>query len=79
MSKRRNFLAGYQRYRPGTLAPVTGHYAMAGPCGADLGIVRLVEKGKPLPPVPKPGLKYALVVLLDAGGKVIEPVKEAAD
>ena len=46
---------------PGTKAPTSGQYGLKGPRGGQTGVEVTATKGKPLPPTPKPGLKYVLV------------------
>lgn len=45
---------------PGTKAPRSGQYKMIGPRGGQ-GPERTVVRREPLPPTPKPGMKYTLV------------------
>lgn len=47
--------------KPGTKAPSSGQYGLVGPRGGKLGPEVTTVKGEPLPPTPKPGLKYVLV------------------
>lgn len=46
---------------PGTKAPESGQYGLVGPRGGKLPREVTTVKGEPLPPTPKPGLKYVLV------------------
>ena len=45
---------------PGSRAPKSGQYQQVGPRGGK-GPERTVVRGEPLPPTPKPGMRYTLV------------------
>lgn len=47
--------------KPGNIAQDSGQYEIVGPNGGNAGRKeRTVVEGEPLPPTPKPGLKYRL-------------------
>jgi len=46
---------------PGTPAPASGQYERIGPRGGKLPGEITSTKGNPLPPAPKPGIKYNLI------------------
>jgi hypothetical protein len=50
-----------KKLTPGTKAPASGQYGLVGPRGGKLNREVTTVKGEPLPPTPKPGLKYVLV------------------
>ena len=45
---------------PGCKAPVSGQYGVKGPHGGDTGKEVTAVKGEPLPPTPKPGMRYVI-------------------
>jgi hypothetical protein len=49
-------------YTPGQNTPASGQYEIVGPRGGDRGGREVTSvEGKPLPPVPEPGLRLKLV------------------
>lgn len=48
--------------RPGETAPKSGIYDRIGPRGGNTRKQVVAEEGEPLPPTPKPGMKYELAV-----------------
>lgn len=46
--------------RPGQDAPRSGQYEIIGPRGGRTGAERTVTRGEPMPPTPKPGMRYIL-------------------
>ncbi|WP_156759155.1 hypothetical protein [Microbacterium karelineae] len=47
--------------RPGQIADKSGQYALVGPRGGRTDSERTVAKGEPLPPTPRPNMRYKLV------------------
>jgi len=47
-------------YKPGETAQYSGLYTMVGPRGGKTNVERTVVRGEPLPPTPKPNLRYVL-------------------
>lgn len=47
--------------KPGTIARRSGQYEQIGRYGGRTGNERTVTRGEPLPPTPKPGMRYILV------------------
>jgi hypothetical protein len=48
-------------YKPGQTTPISAQYAVKGPRGGETGKEIQSTKGHPLPPTPKPGMKYVAV------------------
>ena len=49
-----------RKLSPGEVAPVSAQYEILGSRGGHTGKERTVPKGKVLPPLPKPGMKYRI-------------------
>ena len=49
------------RLKPGQPAERSGQYEQVGPRGGCTGEERTVVRGEPLPPTPRPGMRYVLV------------------
>ena len=47
-----------ERHKPGEKADKSGQYPIKGPRGGKSGEERIVTKGEPFPPTPKPGQTY---------------------
>lgn len=47
--------------KPGSTAPRSGQYEQVGPRGGRTGDERTVVRGEPMPPTPKPSMRYVLV------------------
>jgi len=51
-----------ERFKPGQIAPDSAQYGIVGPRGGQTPYgERTVVEGEPLPPTPKPGLRYEIV------------------
>lgn len=48
-------------YKPGEISRYSGQFELVGPRGGKTNREVTVVKGEPIPPTPKPGMKYVLV------------------
>ena len=49
-----------KQMKPGQVAQTSGQYGLVGPKGGKQGTEVTVTRGEPLPPTPKPDMRYVL-------------------